>query len=331
VRRVSVLATGGTIATRTDASGTAVARATGADLVGALTCRSDIEVAVDDVFRVGGYLMTLERMGELALRAAEHLRDPDLAGLVVTHGTDTTEETAYFLDLLVDDPRPVVLTGAQRPADAPDSDGPRNLSDAVTVAASPAARDLGALVVFGGSVFAARGTRKAHTVAADTFTSPSGGPLGWVRGDDVRLALRPRRWPVLDLAALDLAGVRVDIAACYPGADATALRAFAAAGARGIVLEATGAGNANEAICAAVADLTRAGVVVALSTRVSAGPVAALYGGGGGTDLVAAGAVPTGVLRPPQARILLAVLLATLGRSRDPGAVRESLAAYSTG
>jgi len=330
-RKVMVLATGGTIATRTDDTGSAVARATGAELVDAVSARTDVQVEVDDVFRVGGYLMTLELMHELTLRARKHLSDADLTGLVVTHGTDTIEETAYLLDLFLDDPRPVVLTGAQRPADAPDSDGPRNLTDAVTVAAHPTSRDLGALIAFGGAVFAARGTRKGHTVTSDTFTAPSTGPLGSVRGEDVHLDLAPRRWPPLDLAALDFTGVRVDIAACYPGADAVALRAFADAGARGVVLEATGAGNANETICDAVADLTRSGVVVALSTRVSAGPVAAIYGNGGGTDLVAAGAVPTGVLRPSQARILLAALLGTLGPGADPGAVRDSFAAYATG
>jgi L-asparaginase len=328
VSLVTVLATGGTIATRADARGVGTAQDGGADLVSRLDLPPDVQVRVEDVLRVGSYLMTLERVHTLARRVAEVLQDPDVSGLVVTHGTDTTEETAYFLDLFHRDPRPVVVTGAQRPADARDSDGPRNLGDAVTVAASDAARDLGVLVTFGGRVFPARGVRKSHTLAADTFAAPDTGAVGWVHGNRVGVESRPRRRPALDLAAFDPAGLRVDIAACHPDADAVALRAFAAAGARGIVLEATGAGNANPEICAAVAELTAAGIVVVTSTRVTAGPVTALYGNGGGADLLAAGAVPSGLLRPSQARVLVAALL---GVHRDPATVRTEFLAHTVG
>jgi L-asparaginase len=116
--------------------------------------------------------------------------------------------------------------------------------------------------------------------------------------------------------------------ACYPDADATALPALVDVGARGIVLEATGAGNANPATCAVVAELTAAGVVVVTSTRVAAGPVTPIYGDGGGVDLLAAGAVPSGLLRPSQARMLLAALL---GLHRDPVAVRKAFARHAAG
>ena len=281
---------------------------------------------VVDVFRVGGFRMTLDRVHALAQAVAAQLQDPTVDGVVVTHGTDTTEETAFFLDLFHADDRPVVVTGAQRSADAPDSDGPRNLGDAVTAAASGTARGLGVLIGFGGQLFPARGTRKTHTLAADTFTNPHGGPLGWVHDGGVGIVTQPRREPALDLTAFDPTGVRVDVVACYPDADGTGLRAFTDVGARGLVLEATGAGNANPAICAAVRELTEAGVVVVTSTRVAAGPVAAIYGDGGGVDLLRAGAVPSGLLRPSQARMLLAALL---GLIRDPGAVREAFARHA--
>ncbi len=321
---VTVLATGGTIATRADARGVGTAQDGGADLVARLDLPPGVRVEVEDVLRVGSYLMTLQRVHTLAVRAAEALRDPAVGGLVVTHGTDTIEETALFLDLFHDDPRPVVVTGAQRAADAPDGDGPRNLGEAVTVAAADAARDLGVLVSFGGRVLPARGVRKGHTLAADPFAAPDTGVVGWVHGGRVGIESRPVRGPALDLAAFDPAGLRVDVLACHPDADDVALRAFAAAGARGIVLEATGAGNANPAVVAAVEELVAAGVVVVTSTRVQAGRVAAIYGNGGGADLLAAGAVPSGLLRPSQARVLLAALL---GVHRDPGAVREGFAA----
>jgi L-asparaginase len=179
------------------------------------------------------------------------------------------------------------------------------------------------LIGFGGQLFPARGTRKTHTLAADTFTNPAGGPLGWVHGRDVGVVTRPRRGPALHLPAFDATGVRVDVVPTYPDADATALRACVDAGARGIVLEATGAGNANPAICGAVAEVAAAGVVVVTSTRVAAGPVAAIYGDGGGVDLLTAGAVPSGLLRPSPARVLLAALL---GIHRDPAIVRQAFA-----
>ncbi|MGY1607500.1 MULTISPECIES: asparaginase [unclassified Geodermatophilus] len=325
---VTVLATGGTIATRADARGVSTAQDSGADLLARLPGTHHPRLRVRDVLRVGSYRMTLELAHAVALAVGEELADPEVDGVVVTHGTDTTEETGYLLDLFHRDPRPVVLTGAQRPADAPDGDGPRNLADAVTVAASPAAREQGVLVAFAGRVFPARGTRKVHTLAADAFGAPDSGPLGWVRDGVLHVERAVRRREPLDLARFDPAGVRVDVVACHPDADATALHAFAGAGARGLVLEATGAGNANPGICRAVRELTDAGLVVATSTRVPAGPVAALYGDGGGTDLLAAGALPAGLLRPSQARVLLAVLL---GVHRDPDAVRAGWRAHTSG
>jgi L-asparaginase len=325
---VTVLATGGTIASRADVRGGATAQDGGADLVARLDLPDDVEVRVRDVVRVGGFRMTLDRVHGLARAVATELRDESVAGVVVAHGTDTIEESAFFLDLFHADPRPVVVTGAQRAADAPDSDGPRNLADAVTAAAAPAARGLGVLIGFGGGLFPARGTVKTHTLAADTFANPSGGPLGWVHGGRVGVATAPRRGPALPLDAFDPAGLRVDVVACYPDADATALRACAEAGARGLVLEATGAGNANPTICAAVAELTAAGVVVVTSTRVAAGPVTAIYGDGGGIDLLRAGAVPSGLLRPSQARMLLAALLGLPG---DPATVRDAFTDRANG
>jgi L-asparaginase len=319
--KVSVLATGGTIATRRRPDGSSVAAAGADELVAALPDLPNVQIVVDDVFRIGSYRMTLERMAHVAARARHHLAD-GAAGIVVTHGTDTIEETALFLELFVDDERPVVLTGAQRAADAPDTDGPRNLAEAITVAVAPESAGRGALVVFDGTVFPARGVRKAHTLASSAFTAPDGGTLGWVHDGRVHLGARRRPATPLDLSDFDPARARVDIVACYPGADATALRAFVAAGARGIVLEATGAGNANPEICAAVEEAGAGGVVVVTATRVEQGPIAAIYGDGGGIDLLSAGAIPAGRLRPSQARVCLAALLGVRG---DADAVRDEL------
>lgn len=320
--RVVVLSTGGTIATHRGLAHD------GADaLLARLPVDPGVRVEGADVFRLGSFVLTARDMWTVATRTREALADADVAGVVVTHGTDSMEETAFLTDLFHTDPRPVVFTGAQRPADAADSDGPRNLADAVTVAAGPAARGLGVLIAFGGRIFPARGTGKAHTLAPAAFHTPDAGPIGSVRGGSVDLTATPVRHPALDPGMCDLAGVRVDIVACYPGTDTVALDAVAAAGAGGVVLEATGAGNANPAVRDAVSRLTEAGVVVALSTRVPAGPVTPMYRGGGGIELVEAGAVPTGTLRPPQTRILLTALL---GCYRDPSRVSRELRVRSS-
>lgn len=314
-RKVIVLSTGGTIASRRDGGGGSVAR-DGADaLVGGLPRPADVTVEAIDVMRLGSYLLTFQDMLRIVHRIHLAFAGPDVAGVVVTHGTDTMEETAYLADLVHADARPVVFTGAQRAADAPEPDGPANLTDAITVAASPAARDLGAVIVFAGHIFPARGTRKSFTLAKPAFTNPDHGALGRVVGSTTLIEAAPPRPPPLELAPLDLSEVRVDLVPYYPGADTIAMEAAARAGAQGLVLEGIGAGNANPAFCRGVERLTAAGVVVALSTRVAAGPVAALYGAGGGFDLINAGAIPTGTLRSAQSRVLMAALIGSARNS----------------
>jgi L-asparaginase len=280
-----------------------------------------VEVVAQDVLQLNSFALTPEDMKTVldAVLATLALSGKDsVDGVVITHGTDTLEETAFLVDLFVDDQRPVVFTGAQRGADADDSDGPANIRDALTVAAAEKSRGLGTAVVFDGAIFPAWGTRKAHTLASAAFSTPDGGPAGSIDKGNVRIGVSARRHlPPLDHRLLDLSNARVDIIATYPGCDSAALNAVAAAGAKGVVLEATGAGNANSGICNTVERLTEAGVVVLLSTRVPAGPVVPIYsGGGGGVDLIAAGAISAGVLRPSQARMLLIALLGT-GASSD--------------
>lgn len=307
---VVLLATGGTIASRAQsADGSTVAADAGRTVL-ATAGSSAVAVEVVDLMQKGSYLLTFDDMLAVHSAILSALEDPDALGVVVTHGTDSMEETAYLADLLHDDARPVIFTGAQCAADSTDPDGPENLRAAIALAASPEAQGRGALIVFAGEIFALPGTRKAETTKLRAFANPDVGPAGSIAPTGaVHLGAAPRRLTPLDAPRSD-AGVRVDIIACYPGTDATLFRAALAAGARGVVLEATGLGNANEVLGEAVRDAVRDGVVVVTSTRVHAGPVRGVYGAGGGRTLEDAGAVPSGLLRPSQARILLHALLA---------------------
>jgi L-asparaginase len=310
--RVVVVTTGGTIASRTADDGARRASASGAELLGDVSLGRDVDVTVTDAMSVNSYAMTMAELARIPVAVRDALADPAVDGVVVTHGTDTMEESAFLTDLGHGDPRPVVFTGAQRAADSAHGDGPLNLRDAIGVAADPGARDLGVLIVFDGLVLPARGTRKVETLASAAFANPDAGPVGRIAEGALTVVAGVVRPAPLDpdrLAAL--AEHRVDTVALYPGTDATAMHAHVAAGAAGLVLEATGLGNANPAIVAAVRALTDGGIAVVLSTRVHAGPVLGVYGNGGGHDLVAAGALPAGLLRASQARILLLALLAS--------------------
>jgi L-asparaginase len=236
-----------------------------------------------------------------------HLAD-GADGIVVTHGTDTMEESAFLADLVHDDPRPVVFTGAQRPFDSPAPDGPANLAAALAVAASPLSRELGVLLCFDGLVFPARGVRKVETLRSAAFAAPGRGPVLQLADGAVVPLARPVRPGPLPLD-LDRELPRVDVVACHLGADAALLRAAVDAGAAGIVLEAFGAGNAPPAIAEESGRLVARGIPVLVCSRVPSGPVAPLYAGGG-AGLARSGALFAGDLSPWQGRLLLAAALA---------------------
>ena len=306
MRTARLLTTGGTIASRARAEGR-VASADGLELLEQTGVPDGIAVSVRDVAMRGSYAWSPQD-----LRAVVEEIRSDLAegvdGVVVTHGTDTMEETVFLASLLIDDDRPVVFTGAQRPFDDPAPDGPANLASALTVAASPEARGRGPLLCFDGYVFAARGVTKVDTLGTHAFDAPGRGAVLRVCGGTV-VPLVPSRRPYLlgdELPELP----RVDVVSLYVGTDDGLLRAAVAAGARGIVLGAFGAGNANPQITQTVAELTAAGIPVLVCSRVPCSPVMPLYGGGGGADLHRAGAAFGADLSPWQGRLLLSAALA---------------------
>jgi L-asparaginase len=304
--RVVVVSTGGTIAMRPDpATGKLVPAVSGDELVEMLAWPEAPPLELDDFARVpsfdvhGGLALSLARL------VVEHSARG--VGIVVTHGTDTMEETVYTIDRLLPlDAGPVVLTGAQRGADERDADGPRNLRDAISVAASEQASQRGALIVFGGEIHAAREARKVHTSAPRAFGSPGYGPVGHVDAGKVGFRRRPDRSPPLPVPDR-LA--RVDLIRLYAGSDARFIRTSVDSGAEAIVLEGTGRGNANEQVVEGVREAVARGVAVVVCSRCAAGRVEPVYGRGGGRDLADAGALFAGDLAGPKTRVLLELAL----------------------
>jgi L-asparaginase len=305
---VVVLSTGGTIMARADPdTGKLVPAVSASELVEMMAWPEAPELEVEDFTSVPSWDLHGDLALRLARRAREHAGRDGVAGVVVPHGTDTMEENVYLADLLLGDVgTPVVFTGAQRAASEPDADGPANLRNAIRVATSPAARGRGATICFAGEVHAAREVRKVHTSALRAFDSPGYGPIGHVDGDVVAFRRAPERRAAFDPDRLE---TRVDLVRLYAGADARFVRAAVDSGARAIVLEATGRGNANDVIVAAVRDAVAGGVAVVVCSRALAGRVEPAYGRGGGADLADAGALFAGDLAGPKARVLLQVAL----------------------
>jgi L-asparaginase len=250
---------------------------------------------------------------------AEH---PDLAGIVIGHGTATLEETAYFLNLTVKVAVPVVLVGAQRPSSALSSDAGMNLVDALRVAASPDARGMGVLAVLNDEIHSAREVTKTATLRLQTFRTPDFGVLGHADGDAVVFYRQPvrRRAPdtEFDLSGLD-ALPRVDIAYAYAGGDGTAVRAFAGAGARGIVSAGFAPGFAPPGDFAALKEAVGQGIVVVQCTRAGSGRTFR------GTRLADAGFLIADNLNPQKARILLTLALT---RTQDPDEIMRMFRTY---
>ena len=307
--RVHIIATGGTIS---NLGGNA--RRTGSELVAAIPGLANVaQVTVEQFSNIASGAITHDHWRSLAERIASIFREPNApAGVVITHGTDTMEETAYFLDLTTATCSPIVLTGAMRQADAVGADGPANLLNAVRVAAAPQARSQGALILMNDEIFRARDVTKSNASRMDAFTAPNVGPVGVADPDSV-VFLRPAAarscTPIFGTAVLN--GLpRVDVVYAHIGSDSVMVDAAVAAGARGIVVAGVGRGGMPPALGRAVQRALERGVMVAISSRTGSGRVGQTFNAD--TQKVAGrGAmIPAQELNPQKARILLMLSLA---------------------
>ena len=310
--RITVLATGGTIAGEAgDAAKTSgyTAGVVGVDkLLGAVPSLSQVaQIQAEQVASIDSKDMTPALWATLCARVNVLLAQDDIDGIVITHGTDTLEETAYLLHLTVKSEKPVVLTAAMRPATALSADGPLNLLNAVTVAASPMSWKQGVLVAFNNQIHCARDVTKTSTYAVDAFRSPDSGALGWVQDGQVefqRSVVRPHTLHSPFEMSADLP--TVEIVTSYAGASRAAIDAFVASGVKGLVIAGTGNGSIHSTLQQAAADAVEQGVAVVRSSRVGAGHV--MRNGAAPDD--ALGSITAGALNPYKARVLLMLALA---------------------
>ena len=278
-QKIVFLGTGGTIAGTAahalDHTGYTAAQVGVHDLLTALPSLTEGigtgRYAVEQVAQLDSKDMGFDVWTKLALRVAHHLAQDDVQGIVITHGTDTLEETAYFLQALLAPTKPVVLTCAMRPATALVPDGPQNLMDALTVASSPMAS--GVTVVCAGAIYAAEEVQKIHPYRLNAFSAGDAGPIGFVEQGRLRLL---RDWPRVHVAAFvaELAVAawpRVEIVTSYAGADGTVVRALLKAGVQGLVVAATGNGTVHQDLEAALLMAMQQGVKVVRATRCTEG------------------------------------------------------------
>jgi len=310
--RVLVISLGGTIASTSKASvGGVVPQLSALDLVAAVPLLSDVADIETMSFRqVPSGDLGLDDLVALAQRIDESVAE-GVSGVVITQGTDTIEETAFALDVLLEVEAPVVVTGAMRNPTLASPDGPGNLLAAVKVAASTSARGLGCLVVMNDEVHAARFVRKSNSSSLATFQSPNAGPVGWVSEERVRILLRCEPLATIALAA-DADVAPVALVSCALGDDGRTLGGLLALGYRGAVIDAFGAGHVPSTMVPVIEELARA-VPVVLCSRTGSGEVLAhTYGfPGSESDLLRRGVTSGGVLDARKARVALSLALST--------------------
>ncbi|WP_115863811.1 asparaginase [Halorussus litoreus] len=318
--RVHVIATGGTIASTPDEDGAAPSLS-GEDLIesvpdidceapeepreGGETAGARADLTVESVSQVPGFDMDFDVMSAVGERARAAVESGDPDAFVVTHGTDTMAETAYFLDLTRSLPVPVVLTGAQRRLDEPSSDAPANLLSAVRAATHPRVED-GVFLAFDDELHAARDVRKGHSHKLAAFESPNDGPVATLTRDGLQFHREPRS----ESESIPVEGTdaRVEMVVSAAGVDGAQVERAVDSGVDGLVLAGTGLGNATGALGEAVADAVDAGLPVVVTSRCGAGTTGAVYGTpGGGQTLHERGVISGGDLAPWKARLKLAL------------------------
>ncbi len=319
--KVGVVTTGGTIAMKYDPVKKGFVPAlSGEDLMTmAPKIRELATIELIDLARIPSSYMDPPMWMKVSNAVNKLLVDPEVAGAVITHGTDTLEETAWFLDLTVKSPKPVICIGAMRGASEVDFDGPRNLENAVRIALSKEAMGKGTMLVLNNQINAAREVTKTHTAQVETFKSGEFGFLGYVNADGrIIFNRQPTRRLYFDLPEKL---PRVDIISFFTGSDGSYIKFAVDSGAQGIVIVATGLGHVNPPVHDAIEKAIKGGVPVVVSTRVHTGRVQPIYSfKGGGVPMKEMGVILSDDLNSQKARILLMLALI---KTKDPKEIQK--------
>lgn len=309
---IHILATGGTIAGKSDSSTKAGYTSGQVDISGMLNAVPDLErfanVTGEQFSNIGSQDMSFKIMTRLARQINRLISQKDVDGIVVTHGTDTMEETAYFLNLTVKSEKPVIMTGAMRPSTAVSADGPLNLFNAVAVAANPDAKQRGVMVVMNDRIHGAHSLTKTNTTSVETFLSPVNGLMGTVIYGVVKFFRGPFRKHTLNSdfePEWEFPLPRVDIIYACADMPPDLIEASVERGAKGVVIAGDGNGNMNQASIDAAADAAKKGIYIVRASRVPTGTV----GRNVEVDDDAHGFIVSDELNPAKARILLMLAL----------------------
>lgn len=325
---LAIFTTGGTIVSSGDSATQMTGYSIrGFDTTAFLECLKPLEVIKDIkikmIAEIDSSSMTSAIWMDLARAIEEADQDPDIDGMVITHGTDTLEETAYFLSLVLKTSKPVVLTGAMRPSTAMSADGPLNLYNAARVALDEQSRGKGVLVVLNDTILSARDATKMHPTNVATFVAPNGGALGLIAGESILWLSAPVRhhnpeapFPLERIERYlthHKAFPRVDILYTHVDDDAVLVNAVRAAGAQGIVHAGSGNGSIHENTEAALFEAAQAGVLIVRASRTPTGATV-----NGLSAWQEAGFVPSGTLNPQKARVLAQLILMFSDDAQDP-------------
>jgi L-asparaginase len=307
-KRVSLITTGGTIASKEISKGLLKSGAiSGRELAALCQLPEEIEVKVIDVFQLPSMHIGFSEMLKLRNVILAELEDETVDGVVVTHGTDTLEETAYFLDLTIADDRTVVVTGSQRSPDDVGTDVYSNLRNSIYVSVDDALRGVGTVVVFNERIYTAKYVKKVHSSNLQGFDSFGHGYLGIIDNDQVSVYQKPF---VREVHEVSGSLPRVEIVKCYSGQDGRIIDLLADSDAKGIVLEAAGRGQVSPHMVEAIAGAVKKGIVVVLTTSAEEGKAYPSYGyPGSAHDLMLNGVLLGSDYDSKKARIKLAVLL----------------------
>lgn len=309
-RKISLITTGGTIASKETTNGRLASGALhGRELASLYQLPEDIDIQVIDFLQIPSVYMDFEKMVQLKNKIEQELNDPSVEGIVITHGTDTLEETAYFLDITIKDDRPIVVTGSQHAPQEVGTDAYINLNNAILTAATPLLADAGVVVVFNERMYSAKYVKKVHASNVQGFNTAGYGHLGMIDQGVVSIYQKPVQ---RDYFQVKQPIPRVDIITCYTGADGVFIEAAVAHGAKGIVLEGVGRGQVTPTMMDAIQKALDHGVYLVMTTSAEEGKVYPAYDyRGSAYDLKERGVILGTDYDCKKARIKLAVILAS--------------------